>query len=339
MMQTAQKKQGKPNGQRHGIRFRDGGLVLFEPAMEPLPRWTLRCLLGIPRAARERVLFGRSAASHAARLAVQKILNGPKQAHIQFAEGPAAGYSLKCYTSEKYFLMGADYEREMREMLERLCRPGMVAYQVGAHCGYWAILLSRICGRHGRVFAFEASPANFERLVGNLRLNLTPNVTPVNREVSDLRGAVLPEAENADGAGRNGSHEKGGREGGKQGRVERVRLDDFVFAEEHTPPGLLLMNVGGAGGKALRGARETLRQGTPLILCEIHDPKEQYEVEGEVSALGYAVRTISNARNYPRPVLCEARKQKKAGPAEDAVFALPPAIVRRRYLQHSFQGV
>lgn len=276
--------------------------------MEPLPRWTLRCLLGIPRVARERALFGRSPASHAARRAVQRILKGAKQAQIQFAEGPAAGYSFRCFTSEKYFLMGADYEREMREALQGLGRSGMVAYEVGAHCGYWAVLLSRICGQHGRVFAFEASAANFERLVGNLRLNLTPNVTPVNRAVSDLRSD------------------------------ETVRLDDFVLAEEHTPPGLLLVNVGGEGGKVLRGARETLRQTEPLILCEIHSVKEQDEIEDEVATLGYAMRTISNAGKFPRRVLCEPRTAPKIAGNEAFMFAAPPAILRRRYLQHSFQG-
>lgn len=338
MMPTAEHKQSNGRGERRGIRLRDGELVLFEPAVEGLPRWTLRCLMGMPRGARERVLFGRSAASQAAHRAVQKILKGPKQAHIQFAEGPAAGYSFKCYTSEKYFLMGADYEREVRETLQRRGRPGMVAYQVGAHCGYWAILLSRICGPHGKVFAFEASPANFERLVANLRFNMTPNVTPINRAVSDRSGTVHL-GEVGSGRGISAEWEDGSvPDGAALERIESVRVDDFVFREEHLPPGLLLVNAGGQAGGVLRGARETLRRIKPLVVCEIHGSKEQEEIEEEVAAQGYAMRAISNGRKYPRQVLCEPRSGPRITPSENALLA-PPAVLRRRFLQQSFQCV
>lgn len=339
MMGRAEHKQNNGGSQQPGIRLRDGELVLFEPAVEGLPRWTLRCLMGMPRGARERVLFGRSAASQAARRAVQKILRGPKQAHIKFAEGPAAGYSFKCFTSEKYFLMGADYEREMRETLQRLGRPGMVAYQVGAHCGYWAILLSRICGQHGKVFAFEASPANFERLVGNLRLNMTPNVTPVNRAVSDRRGTMrVAEIGSGRGIAAIDYDEGSVPDGAGLVRIESVQVDDFVIREEHLPPELLLVNAGGQGGGVLRGARETLRRAKPLVVCEIHDDKEQEEIEDEVAAHGYAMRAISSGRKYPRQILCEPRTGPRTTPAEHALLA-PPAVLRRRFLQQSFQCV
>lgn len=338
MMETVEQNETNAGRPRRGIRLRDGGLVLFEPAVEGLPRWTLRCLMGMPRGARERVLFGQSAASQAAHRAVQRILKGPKQAHIQFAEGPAAGYSFKCYTSEKYFLMGADYEKEMREMLERLGRPGMVAYQVGAHCGYWAILLSRICGQHGKVYAFEASPANFERLLDNLRLNFTPNVTPVNRAVSDRRGTLRLEEI---GSGRSiAGDEYGGDsvpDGAALARIESVRIDDFVFREEHQPPTLLLLNAGGHGGRVLQGARETLRRARPMILCEIHCFKEQDEIDDEVSSYGYAMRIISNGRKYPKQALCEPKGGPRITAAEASFFA-PPTMLRRRFLQQSFQA-
>ena len=58
--------------------------------------------------------------------------------------------------------------------------PGQVAYDVGANIGYISILLARSVGENGRVFAFEALPANLERLHHNISLNgMSSRVTVV----------------------------------------------------------------------------------------------------------------------------------------------------------------
>src|SRR4029450_12928968 len=62
-------------------------------------------------------------------------------------------------------------------------RPEDVVSDVGAHFGFWAIRLSRVC-RH--VIAFEPSPANLVTLIQNV--GTIPNVTIINSAVGSAEG-------------------------------------------------------------------------------------------------------------------------------------------------------
>jgi len=47
------------------------------------------------------------------------------------------------------------YEPEIRTVLEMLCSPGMVAYDIGANIGIFTLLFAARVGPGGRVYAFE----------------------------------------------------------------------------------------------------------------------------------------------------------------------------------------
>ena len=49
--------------------------------------------------------------------------------------------------------------------------PGSVAYDIGANIGIHTLLLSRLVGQSGQVYAFEPVPALYNRLCENMRLN------------------------------------------------------------------------------------------------------------------------------------------------------------------------
>lgn len=53
---------------------------------------------------------------------------------------------------------------------------GSTVIDVGANIGYTTILLGRRVGKHGRVFAYEASPRNYEFAVANAKMNYLSNV-------------------------------------------------------------------------------------------------------------------------------------------------------------------
>lgn len=52
-------------------------------------------------------------------------------------------------------------------LLRRMVQPNWVVFGVGAHIGYFALLLSRMVGPGGKVVAFEPSPDIFRILEEN----------------------------------------------------------------------------------------------------------------------------------------------------------------------------
>jgi FkbM family methyltransferase len=67
-------------------------------------------------------------------------------------------------------------------------KPGQNPIDIGAHIGYFTLIMSKLVGDRGRVFAFEPEPSNFDLLRKNLRLNRTRNVVAERKAVSDRAG-------------------------------------------------------------------------------------------------------------------------------------------------------
>lgn len=60
------------------------------------------------------------------------------------------------------------YEPHVMAALRRILRPGDTFVDLGAHIGYHSYFAAGPAGASGRVFSFEADPANFLRLRKNL---------------------------------------------------------------------------------------------------------------------------------------------------------------------------
>ena len=75
-------------------------------------------------------------------------------------------------------------------LMQTLVAPGDIAADIGAHVGYFTVLLSKCVGPTGRVVAFEPETGNFEFLKANCILNGCTNV--VLRRARWPIGAVVP---------------------------------------------------------------------------------------------------------------------------------------------------
>ena len=137
--------------------------------------------------------------------------------------------------TEKDFWLGT-YEPEMQSALRELIKPGMTVYDVGANIGYVTLMLAKLIGAQGKVYAFEALPDNVERLRRNVELN------GFNDRVNIFPGAV------AAGAGEVKFlvHPSGGmgKAAGSAGRDEQylreitvpgISLDEFVYRAGQSP--------------------------------------------------------------------------------------------------------
>ena len=74
------------------------------------------------------------------------------------------------------------------QALPRLVQPGDTAVDIGANLGVYSVLLSRLCGPRGRVWAFEPVPNTYWRLRETLALNRCENVIPVQAAICERDG-------------------------------------------------------------------------------------------------------------------------------------------------------
>lgn len=210
---------------------------------------------------------------------------------VKVAAGDLAGFMLQLdLQTEKDYWLGT-YEPELQAVLRELIKPGMVAYDVGANIGYVTLLLARAVAETGRVCAFEALPANVERLRANLRLN-----------GMEARVTIFPAAVTAsEGPLRFLVHASGGmgKAAGSAGRraddylseitVAGISLDEFVYTKGNTPPQVIKMDIEGGEVMALPGMRRLLIEARPLMLMELHGPESTRLAWEMLTAAGYEI--------------------------------------------------
>lgn len=165
---------------------------------------------------------------------------------------------------------GVHEEALTRFLIEDVAfRPGDVVFDVGAHIGWYSLLLDRLLPPDGRVYALEPDPENFEMLQENVRLNGARKVTPLRRAVSDRRGTRWLYRYPSKNLGRHSLHpvHDGGRVRTKATTLDRLRR---ALDVEGRVPRLLKIDVEGHEEAVLRGAPETLRA-CPVVITE-HAP-------------------------------------------------------------------
>lgn len=197
-------------------------------------------------------------------------------------------------------------EKEML-VVPRFVRHGDVCVDVGAAGGTYTLLLSRLVGPEGRVYAFEARPRS-ARLVDRLRRLLrVRNVVVHSLALGDRSGTTTLEIPHRFGIPfTTRSFVTPSGTDGATVTAPVARLDDIV---DGVPPGrltLLKIDVEGAEPAVLRGAVHVIERHRPVIVCEIEERhlrrygQEPREVFGWLSERGY--RPYVSRRGALEPV-------------------------------------
>ena len=258
------------------------GIQIVETAA-PRARVALACLSAIPPSIREPLLFG----GVRRQSLVQRVIGGPASATIRYSSGILSRLRFDCFTSEKYFWLGAGYERELVPLIREALSDVSVVYDIGAHAGFWSLMFASLCP-NGQIFAFEPDPANRARLEVNAAQ--MPNIRVLPFAVSDRAGTVRFEQ----GSSISHATEKGGIE------VRTIALDSCDLPA----PGFVKMDIEGHGAMALAGARATIASHHPKILAEIHNREEQDAMK-ELRALGYELQLVETNATFPFHMLAE----------------------------------
>ena len=181
--------------------------------------------------------------------------------------------------------------------LQRLIRPGMVVYDVGANIGVYARFMTSVCNA-GTVICFEPMTENRELFEKNLResafqqrVRLMPCALSdadgeENLQVDDMMSgsAVLDRVT-------GGKPCQGRSQYGMGPRTELVhvaRLDDLITAQNLPVPDVIKVDIEGAEAFMLAGSQETLRRHRPDLLIELHGAKPAQNVFALLNSLGYS---------------------------------------------------
>lgn len=178
---------------------------------------------------------------------------------------PLKGYRMRLdVRSSKAFIFGT-YEPQVIRGLLSTVQKGWTVVDIGAHVGYFALLLSKTVGPEGKVIAFEPVSENYRTLQENVQLNDCRNVILERRAVTSVSGPVTMRSNDTDQLTYTASLVHGQ----PLAEVDAVSLDDY-FVEFQERVRFVLMDVEGAEESVLRGMRAMLKRDLPAILIELH---------------------------------------------------------------------
>lgn len=157
------------------------------------------------------------------------------------------------------------YERETVELFRKKVKPNMVIVDIGAHIGYFTRLFSKLVGKRGQVFAFEADPTNYVLLTQNTLGR--PNVNRVQLALTDKTGTI-DFYHYADKSGAHSTLPNVPLTFAKRKiTVTSTTLDSWC-TENHIPRvDVIKMDIEGGESAALRGMNATL-QNTKILITE-----------------------------------------------------------------------
>jgi FkbM family methyltransferase len=193
--------------------------------------------------------------------------------------------------SRMVYLFGSWEEPVTRCLCANLL-PGMTAVDVGAHIGYFTLVMAGRTGTTGRVFAFEPNPEVQKYLRENLRRNGCSQVTVC--PVALFRDEGSGTLEGSDGLNARLTPHADSRAGG----VTMAVFDRFAPTQGIAGVDLVKMDVEGAELDILLGMRRLLSEDHPSFVIEVH-PRQlgmfghtEAELRGYLESCGYSINII-----------------------------------------------
>jgi FkbM family methyltransferase len=190
------------------------------------------------------------------------------------------------YYIYKRFLEAGDIR-----VLGRFVEPGALVIDVGANIGFFTRFFGRCVSQGGKVIAIEPESSNFQRLNQMLfRTGFRTVVEPIQAVAASQSGVLRLRI--------NPLHPADHKIAQEGVPVDSVSLDELV-AERHWPMvSLIKIDVQGAEGMVLQGARQTIERFHPALFLELDDDNlramqaDAEAIIGLLRAYGYAFYRI-----------------------------------------------
>ena len=205
--------------------------------------------------------------------------------------GPARGIRYRIFSDYGLAPLLGRWEANAQRLMAKHISSACAAYDIGANYGVHTLLMAKLVGPLGHVYAFEPIPEIMACLRENVQLNGFSNVTCVELALGDWTGSSYFARGIDSSSGRLVSPSSGDLS------VGVTTLDEYVLGEGHRAPCFVKLDVEGAESRVLSGAMGVLKAHRPTLLIELHNPTEDVAVGGILSDLGYvAVRICDGSR-------------------------------------------
>lgn len=202
---------------------------------------------------------------------------------LPLPKGPLKG--RKWLPSGGFKFFSGNFEPLKTRAIQSLVHEGDVVYDIGAHVGYYTVMMSELAGPTGRVIAFEPNQFNFRHLERHIILNKCDNVRAFPVCVSNTMGTCKFKT-------RCASVEGHMAEDGDMA-VDSVRLDTIVEDGTMPTPTFMKVDVEGAELSLLHGAKSLVSTCRPVILLAVHSGELYDGCKEFLTGLGYRLDAVT----------------------------------------------
>lgn len=160
------------------------------------------------------------------------------------------------------------YEKELRELLKKIVKPGDVFLDLGANVGYFSLLVANNFPSV-KVISFEPVKALFQFMKENISLNNLKNISAINTAVGEKNEEKELFVSSPNNAGMSSFHQPENYSGKKE-RVKVVAIDDWFKTSGLPKIDLIKIDIEGSELAALKGMKEVLRDQKPVLIIEVN---------------------------------------------------------------------
>jgi FkbM family methyltransferase len=184
------------------------------------------------------------------------------------------------------------HEPRATRLLSSYLRPGMVAVDIGANIGYYALLEARLVGRAGTVIAIEPVPENARIFQQNIAANGYSNIVFRQTAISDREGRLPLRL-----SPKSNCHSLSDVPWPTREMFVNVcTLDSLLETETLPSVDLVRMDLEGHELAVIKGMRETIKKYHPRLLIELHPhivgPQATVQYLRQLETLGYSPEWI-----------------------------------------------
>lgn len=168
------------------------------------------------------------------------------------------------------------FEPAERAFVRRFVKAGMTVVDIGAHHGFYTLLMSKCVREHGKVFAFEPSRRERRALYLHLALNRGTNVIVVAAGLGQQDGYAELYVASSECAGHNSLRPPETLRPSVKQRVPIRSLDSWVSDNRIDRVDFIKLDAEGGERDILAGSVQLLmRRPRPVILAEVEDRRTE----------------------------------------------------------------
>lgn len=212
----------------------------------------------------------------------------PKSLTIKVLQGSNKGYKWVVGSGVHGYWFGS-YEHYKQKAISSYTREGMVAYDIGAHAGFYTLLFSGICGASGYVYSFEPNPDNLIYLNRHLELNKIDNAEILRIALSNTKSYMFFDDTQNSSMGHLSENETGLK-------VPTDTIDNLMCEGLLKPPDIMKIDVEGAELDVLFGGEETISTYKPIIFIAIDNPDNEGAILDFLRKRDYKIEKLNDNR-------------------------------------------